>query len=65
MTLKEARTRKGWTQERLSEASGVHQTTISLLERGGTDSPTWDVVARLCKALGAKPEQLFPVEAGK
>lgn len=65
MTLKEARERKSLTQEQLAEAAGVNQGTISLLELGRTQSPSWDVVARLSRALGVKPETLFPVEVGK
>lgn len=62
MTLKAARERKKWTQEQLAEASGVTQGTISLLELGRTQTPTWDVVARLCKALDVEPEDVFPVD---
>lgn len=65
MTLREARERKNWTQEQLAVAAGVNQGTVSLIELGKTQAPSWDVVARLSKALGVKPEALFPVEVGK
>lgn len=37
MTLRELRLAKGWTQEQLSEASGVPQPIISAYERGAKD----------------------------
>lgn len=36
MTLKAARRKRGWTLEQLAEASGVHLSTCSRLERGET-----------------------------
>lgn len=65
MTLKEARERKRLTQAQLAEAAGINQGTISLLELGRTTSPSWDVVAKLSRVLGVKPDALFPVEIGK
>lgn len=62
MNLKEARIRRGLTQEQLQTASGIDQTTISGIETGRTKKPSWDVVARLAKALETRPEELFPVE---
>jgi transcriptional regulator with XRE-family HTH domain len=61
MTLREARARRNWTQDVLAEKSGVDQTTISALERGIVQSPSWDTVSRLCQALRVKPEELFPI----
>jgi transcriptional regulator with XRE-family HTH domain len=62
MTLREARRKRGLTQVELAEASGVLQTNISAIELGIVKSPTWETVARLCKALRVKPEEVFPVE---
>lgn len=65
MTLREARLHRNWTQEELAARSGVEQATISNLETGRVQSPTWDTVSRLCKALRVKPEDVFPVSTDK
>jgi len=57
MTLREARTRKGWTQEQLEAASGIRQGSLSRLERS-TDNPKLDTVRTLEQALGLKPGSL-------
>jgi transcriptional regulator with XRE-family HTH domain len=62
MTLREARKARGLTQAELAQLSGVLQTNISAIEVGIVKSPTWDTVARLCKALRVKPEDIFPVQ---
>jgi DNA-binding XRE family transcriptional regulator len=61
--LEQIRKQRELTQEQLAEKSGVDQTTISRLERGDIKRPRWEVVANLAKALGVKPEKLFPTNA--
>lgn len=61
MTLREARQRKGWTQVELAQRAGVTQVHISSIELGKVAAPSWETVSRLSKALGVKPETLFPV----
>lgn len=56
--LRKHRERKGWSQERLAEESGLHRTYISGVERG-TRNPTVEIVGRLAKALGIKVSDLF------
>lgn len=46
------RRRNGWTQEKLEEMAGVSAVQIGSLERGRTQTPRRDTVARLAKALG-------------
>lgn len=53
LTLKAAREKKGWTLEQVAEASGVHKSTVSRLERGETQ-PQHDTVNALEAALGLK-----------
>jgi transcriptional regulator with XRE-family HTH domain len=65
MTLLETRKRKGLTQVQLAAKSGVDQTTISKIEVGTMQSPSWAIVAKLAYALRVRPEALFPVEVGK
>lgn len=66
MTLREARDRKGWTQEQLEAESGVDQGLISRLERGASANPTFGTVRKLEAALKLRPGTLVfgPVEVG-
>jgi transcriptional regulator with XRE-family HTH domain len=54
--LKAARDRRLLTQEELAERSGVHFTTISKIENGGTARQS--TVRRLAAALGVDPSEL-------
>lgn len=45
-------------QETLAERSGVDQSTVSRLERGGIRKPTPETVEALEAALGLKPGSL-------
>jgi transcriptional regulator with XRE-family HTH domain len=57
MNLKTARTSRGFTQLDLELASGIHQTKISILERGYR-LPTDEERDRLARALGLESEVL-------
>lgn len=62
--LKRARLARLWTQEQLSEQSGVSVATISRLERK-PDAVRSGTVRRLAEALGVEPETLAqPTLAG-
>lgn len=50
---------KGWTQSKLSNESGVAQTTISPLCLGKTE-PKLSTAMRLAKALGVEITELLP-----
>lgn len=54
------RRRRGLTQLQLAERSGVTQTYISCLESQPFPNPTWRTVDALCRALRARPYDLFP-----
>jgi|SRR6185312_5460387 len=56
-TLRELRTVRGFSQERLAEAAGLHRTYTSLLERG-LRTPTLTAIVRLSDALGVTPAYL-------
>lgn len=58
LTLREARVRRGLTQEQLEEASGVQQANISAIERGAVRDPNWSTVAKLAAALDMDPRAL-------
>ena len=49
--VRRLRERRGWTQHQLSDASSLHVTYISGVERGRRNI-TLDVVGRLAEALG-------------
>ena len=49
---------KGWSQDKLSEMSGLHRTYISGIERG-VRNPTIQIVHEIAVALGMKASQLF------
>jgi transcriptional regulator with XRE-family HTH domain len=56
--LRRARLAKGLTQEGLAEASELHRTHISLLEKAKRD-PKLTTIAKLASGLGMTPSQLL------
>lgn len=55
-----AREKKGWSQERLSEETGLHRTYISGIERG-VRNPTIEIVQQIAVALNLDIQDLFVV----
>ena len=55
--LKEARQAKGFTQEQLAKASGVHRVTIARIESGKC-FPNMDTLEKLASALGVTVSDL-------
>lgn len=61
------RQRKGWTQEELAEASNLHRSYVSQIERGLVN-PSIETLARIAEALGVSicdllcPEEVEEVE---
>ncbi|MEK6631097.1 MAG: helix-turn-helix transcriptional regulator [Acidobacteriota bacterium] len=51
------------TQVELATASGITQTAVSDIERGATESPGYETVVRLARALQVPSEELFLVES--
>jgi len=56
--VKKVREQKGWSQDRLSEETGLHRTYISGIERG-VRNPTIKIVQQLATALGVEIQDLF------
>jgi transcriptional regulator with XRE-family HTH domain len=56
--LRDRRAARGWTLERLAEASGVSRAMISKIERGEV-SPTATILARLAAGFGITLARLF------
>lgn len=57
--LREVRVIKRVSQFQLRLLSGVHQSKISLIENGLME-PRIDEARKLSKALGVRPEEIFP-----
>jgi transcriptional regulator with XRE-family HTH domain len=58
LNLRHMREKKGWSQDRLSEETGMHRTYISGIERG-VRNPTIEVIHRLSTALHVEPASLL------
>ena len=56
--LREARKRKGWTQEDLAEKAGLTSVQVSRVERGAREIRLTTLL-RLISALDSKPEHLL------
>ncbi|HHW41238.1 MAG TPA: helix-turn-helix transcriptional regulator [Syntrophomonadaceae bacterium] len=56
--LKEFRTERGFSQERLGFESGYHRTYISLLERG-QKSPSLNTIFKLAESLNITPSEMI------
>jgi len=49
--VKECRKKKGWTQQKLAEKTGLSFNTITKIEQGIGDSPTLKTLLKLSEAL--------------
>jgi transcriptional regulator with XRE-family HTH domain len=56
--VRELRTERGWSQERLAEAAELNVIQLSNIERGANE-PKLTTILRLAKALGIYPGELF------
>jgi len=56
--VRDLRTHRGWTQERLAEATKVTRVCIVAVE-GGKQNVSMDILIRLANALGVAPESLL------
>ncbi len=58
LAMKQARTRKGLSQEALAAAVGVSRQTINAIEKGDYN-PTIKLCINICKVLGLTLNDLF------
>lgn len=58
LNVKSLREGKGWSQDKLSEVSGLHRTYISGIERG-VRNPTIEIAHQLAEALEVPVNELF------
>ena len=56
--LKEARLKKGWTQDELAKKAGLGQNTYPKIERG-VSKPDPASIKKLLKVLDIKPDDIF------
>jgi len=56
--MRDARHRRGLSQEALADEAGVHRTYVSLLERG-LKSPTLDVILKMARVLDVSAAKLI------
>lgn len=56
--VKAYRAKLGWSQEDLADASGLHRTYVSGVERA-IRNPTIEIVQKLAKALKVAPSRLL------
>lgn len=59
--IRRIREAKSWSQEKLSEESGLHRTYISGIERGKRN-PTIEIVHEIALALKVAPSKLLESE---
>jgi transcriptional regulator with XRE-family HTH domain len=56
--VRELRKERGYSQEKLAELASVHENHVRRIE-GGKANPSFLVVVRIAKALGARPSELL------
>jgi DNA-binding XRE family transcriptional regulator len=56
--VRERRTAKGWTQERLAEVAGVSALQVGFCERG-ENVPKLTLILRIAQALRVRPGELI------
>lgn len=63
--LRALREARGLSQQRLGELAAVRQATISELESGKKQRLDFEILDRLCTALGVAPGELLEQEKGR
>jgi transcriptional regulator with XRE-family HTH domain len=58
-TIREKRLSKKWTQTYLAQLSGVSQPTISQIENGTRQYPTFENMKKIAEALDLRLENIF------
>ena len=58
-SLKQLRKKKGWTQEKLAQQSGISFHTLIKIERGDIKSPRLETLLKIAKALDLSIDDLL------
>ena len=61
INVRRFREARGWSQDQLSEVSGLHRTYISGIERG-VRNPSIKIASEIAAALGVTVDRLFEDE---
>ena len=62
--IRNYRSRRGWSQEKLAEMAGCHPTYIGQVERGEKNA-TMESIAKISSALGVSLSELFELIGGE
>ncbi|MDQ3553663.1 MAG: helix-turn-helix transcriptional regulator [Chloroflexota bacterium] len=54
LSLRSVRIRRGWRQEDVAAAAGLHRSTVSVVERGHWDALSFGTIARIATVLGVR-----------
>jgi putative transcriptional regulator len=57
--LREIRTARGLSQQKLANKAGIPQSTVSRIETGKTSAIDFALVEKLCRALKCEPGDLI------
>mgnify|MGYP001585172619 CR=1 FL=1 len=57
--VKEFRKKKGWSQQKLAEKTGLSFNTITKIEQGAGTSPTLKTLLKLADAFGVGVDELI------
>lgn len=63
--LREARAKKGITQQKLADLSGLHVLTIREIEQGRKKTPSLTTIAKIKNAIDLDLEKLITITANK
>ena len=63
--IKEFRKKKGWSQQKLAEKSGLSFNTITRIEQGIGDSPTLKTLLKLSESLEIGLDELVGTKRSK
>jgi len=63
--IKEFRKKKGWSQQKLAEKSGLSFNTITRIEQGIGDSPTLKTLLKLSEVLEIGLDELVGIKKSK
>lgn len=56
--IQKLRKKRGWTQEELAEMLGFSRVYMGYIEQG-RETPSLNLLIKLARKLGVKPEELF------
>lgn len=61
--IRDARDARGWTNKRLSDESGVPESSVQKILTGKTLNPSFDSIASMCRALNLSVDALCGIDS--